>query len=56
MKATCIAVADELCSAAELVSRKTSRFPAVIIRNYQYDPGPGTARELVMDEDHDVFK
>ena len=56
MKATCIAAADELCSAAELVSGKTSRFPAVIIRNYRYIPGPGSARELVMDEEHDVFK
>ena len=56
MKATCIAAADELCSAAELVSGKTSRCPAVIIRNYQYESGCGSARKFVMDEEQDVFK
>jgi coenzyme F420-0:L-glutamate ligase/coenzyme F420-1:gamma-L-glutamate ligase len=56
MKATQIAVADELSSAAELVSGKTKRLPVVIVRNYQFDPAPGTARELIMDEARDIFK
>lgn len=56
MKVTQIAVADELASAAELVSGKTKRLPVVIVRNYRFDPAPGTARELVRDEEHDIFK
>jgi coenzyme F420-0:L-glutamate ligase/coenzyme F420-1:gamma-L-glutamate ligase len=56
MKVTQIAVADELASAAELVSGKTRRLPVVIVRNYRFDPASGTARELVRDEEHDIFK
>jgi len=56
MKATQIAVADELSSAAELVSGKTKKLPVVIIRNYQFDPASGTAKDLIRDETHDIFK
>ncbi len=56
LKATQIAVVDELASAAELVSGKTRRLPVVVIRGYEYEPGDGSARELVRDEGNDVFK
>ncbi len=56
MKATRIAVADELCSAAELVSGKTKRYPVVIVRNFQFTSGNGSAKQLVRDEEHDIFK
>jgi coenzyme F420-0:L-glutamate ligase / coenzyme F420-1:gamma-L-glutamate ligase len=56
MQATQIAVADELCSAAELVSGKTNRLPVVVIRNFHYSGGAGTAQDLIRDEDHDLFK
>lgn len=56
MRATRIAVADELCSAAELISGKTRRLPAVIVRGYRFDPAPGTTRDLVMGEQADIFK
>ena len=56
MKATQIAVVDELASAAELASGKTRMLPVVVIRGCQYEPGPGTASDLVRDEKHDVFK
>jgi coenzyme F420-0:L-glutamate ligase/coenzyme F420-1:gamma-L-glutamate ligase len=56
MKATEIAVADELSSAAELVSGKTKKLPVAIIRNYKFDPDFGTAKELVRDEASDIFK
>ena len=56
MKATQIAVADELCSAAELVSGKTKRLPVVVVRNYQFDPATGSARDLIRDEARDIFK
>ena len=56
MKATQIAVADELASAAELVSGKTKKLPVVIIRNYPFDPAPGEGKDLIRDEVHDIFK
>ena len=56
LKATRIAVADELCSAAELVSGKTRKLPVVVIRGYRFDPASGSTRDLVMDEDCDIFK
>jgi coenzyme F420-0:L-glutamate ligase/coenzyme F420-1:gamma-L-glutamate ligase len=56
MKATQIAVADELASAAELVSGKTNRLPVVIIRNYRFESAPGHTKELIRDEEHDIFK
>jgi len=56
MKATQIAAADELCSAAELVSGKTKRLPVVIIRNYPFEPASGTVEDIIMDEAHDLFK
>lgn len=56
LKVTQIAVADELASAAELVSGKAKRIPVVIIRGYQYLPGSGTVKELIMEEEKDLFK
>jgi len=56
MKATRIAVADELCAAAELVSGKTTRIPVVLVKGYRFDPAPGTTADLVMDEGCDIFK
>jgi coenzyme F420-0:L-glutamate ligase/coenzyme F420-1:gamma-L-glutamate ligase len=56
MKATQIAVADELSSAAELVSGKTKKLPVAIIRNYQFVPAFGKAKELIRDETSDIFK
>jgi coenzyme F420-0:L-glutamate ligase/coenzyme F420-1:gamma-L-glutamate ligase len=56
MKATQMAVVDELASAAELVSGKTDRQPVVVIRGFDYIKGSESARELVRDEEHDIFK
>ena len=56
LKATQIAVVDELASAAELVSGKSDKQPVVVIRGFEYEAGSGTARELVRDEVHDIFK
>ena len=47
LKVTHIAVADELAAAAELIMGKTKRCPAVLVRGYAYEPGDGSARELV---------
>jgi coenzyme F420-0:L-glutamate ligase / coenzyme F420-1:gamma-L-glutamate ligase len=52
---TVIAVADELAGAAELVMGKARGVPAVLIRGYQAPAGDGSARELVMPPERDLF-
>ena len=55
LSSTQIAVADELASAAELVMGKASGVPAVLVRGYAVPSGDGSARELVMPPDRDLF-
>jgi coenzyme F420-0:L-glutamate ligase / coenzyme F420-1:gamma-L-glutamate ligase len=55
LESTVIAVADELAGAAELVMGKTSGVPAVLVRGYRVPDGDGSARELVMPPDRDLF-
>ena len=56
LEASILAVADELAAAAELVMGKTGGIPAATIRNYPYKPGPGAARDLLMDPGRDLFR
>jgi coenzyme F420-0:L-glutamate ligase / coenzyme F420-1:gamma-L-glutamate ligase len=56
LAASILAVADELAAAAELVMGKTTGVPVAIIRNYAYKPGPGTARDLLMAPEKDLFR
>jgi coenzyme F420-0:L-glutamate ligase / coenzyme F420-1:gamma-L-glutamate ligase len=55
LHATVIAVADELAGAAELVMGKTHGVPAAVIRGVDAE-GNGTARELVMPAERDLFR
>jgi len=55
LHATVIAVADELAGAAELVMGKTAGVPAAVIRGVDV-LGEGSARELVMPPDRDLFR
>jgi coenzyme F420-0:L-glutamate ligase/coenzyme F420-1:gamma-L-glutamate ligase len=55
LHATVIAVADELAGAAELVMGKTAGVPAAVIRGV-HARGEGSARELVMPPDRDLFR
>ena len=55
LSSTMIAVADELAGAAELVMGKAAGIPAAIVRGYAVPPGDGSARELVMPPDRDLF-
>jgi coenzyme F420-0:L-glutamate ligase/coenzyme F420-1:gamma-L-glutamate ligase len=55
LKTTTIAVADEIAGAAELVMGKTSGIPAAIVRGLRLS-GDGTARELVMPAERDLFR
>ena len=52
---TVIAVADELAGAAELVMGKAAGVPAALVRGYRPPPGDGTARDLVMPRERDLF-
>jgi coenzyme F420-0:L-glutamate ligase/coenzyme F420-1:gamma-L-glutamate ligase len=51
-----IAVADELASAAELVTGKLDRVPAAVIRGYPFLPGEGRATDLVRAAEFDLFR
>jgi coenzyme F420-0:L-glutamate ligase/coenzyme F420-1:gamma-L-glutamate ligase len=55
LHATRIAVADEIAAAAELVMGKTDRVPAALVRGLDV-AGEGTARDLVMPADRDLFR
>jgi coenzyme F420-0:L-glutamate ligase / coenzyme F420-1:gamma-L-glutamate ligase len=52
---TVIAIADEIAAAAELVMGKTERIPAAIVRGLTVS-GDGTAQDLVMAPEHDLFR
>lgn len=58
MRATLIAVADELASAADLAGGKVDQLPVVVIRGYAWrrvgEPDPGTA-PLIMPREQDLF-
>jgi coenzyme F420-0:L-glutamate ligase/coenzyme F420-1:gamma-L-glutamate ligase len=56
LRATWICIADELASAAELVTGKVNRVPAALIRGYSVAPGEGSAQDLVRDADRDMFR
>ncbi len=56
LRATILAVADELAGAAELVMHKTHRVPVAVIRNYEWHGEEGIGQDLVMDEDRNLFK
>lgn len=52
---SCLADADELASAAELVRGKADGVPVVIIRGY-HPRGSGSISELLMPADRDLFR
>jgi coenzyme F420-0:L-glutamate ligase / coenzyme F420-1:gamma-L-glutamate ligase len=55
LESTVIAVADELAAAAELVMGKANGIPAALVRGYRVPGGDGSARELVMPPERDLF-
>jgi coenzyme F420-0:L-glutamate ligase/coenzyme F420-1:gamma-L-glutamate ligase len=55
LKTTQIAVADEVAAAAELVMGKARQVPAAVVRGTDLR-GNGTASELVMPRDRDLFR
>jgi coenzyme F420-0:L-glutamate ligase/coenzyme F420-1:gamma-L-glutamate ligase len=56
MRATIVAVADEIASAAELASGKTSRRPLVLVRGASLPPGDGSiSADVLMSPEADLF-
>jgi coenzyme F420-0:L-glutamate ligase / coenzyme F420-1:gamma-L-glutamate ligase len=56
MEASVLAVADELAAAAELVMGKTDGIPLAIVRGYPHSPALGSARDLIMPPERDMFR
>jgi coenzyme F420-0:L-glutamate ligase/coenzyme F420-1:gamma-L-glutamate ligase len=55
LRATVLAVADEVAAAAGLVMGKTNRTPAVIVRGLDV-AGDGSGRDLIRPPDEDLFR
>jgi coenzyme F420-0:L-glutamate ligase/coenzyme F420-1:gamma-L-glutamate ligase len=55
LRTTQIAIADEIAGAAELVRGKASGIPAAVVRGVDVS-GNGSARELVMPRERDLFR
>ena len=56
MRVTAIAVADEICSASELVMGKVEKCPIAIVRNYNYNFSNAKIQELLRSEHDDLFR
>ena len=56
LQATCIARADEIAAAAELVMGKRRRVPAALVRGVRLEEGPGGASTLVRPAERDLFR
>jgi coenzyme F420-0:L-glutamate ligase/coenzyme F420-1:gamma-L-glutamate ligase len=56
LRTTMVAVADELAGAAELVMGKAGGVPSALVRGYRVPPGEGSARDLVMPPERDLFR
>ena len=56
LRVSTMALADELAGAAEPVMGKLSRIPVVIVRGLAFEPGAGTAQELIRPPERDLFR
>lgn len=56
LRVTAIAIADELCSAAELVMKKAANCPIVIIRGYDFKNENSSIKDLIRTPDEDLFR
>jgi coenzyme F420-0:L-glutamate ligase/coenzyme F420-1:gamma-L-glutamate ligase len=56
LRASAEAVADELACAAGLICGKLNGVPVCIVRGFRYEPGRGSARELIRARQNDLFR
>jgi coenzyme F420-0:L-glutamate ligase/coenzyme F420-1:gamma-L-glutamate ligase len=55
LHATVVALADEVAGAAELVMGQAGGSPAALVRGFTVPAGDGSARDLVMPSERDLF-
>jgi coenzyme F420-0:L-glutamate ligase/coenzyme F420-1:gamma-L-glutamate ligase len=56
LRVTAIAIADELCSSAELVMKKTTNCPVAIIRGYDFKNEISSICDIIRPKDEDLFR
>jgi len=56
MQVTAIAVADEICSASELVMGKVQKCPIVILRNYNFSFSDAKIQKMLRLDHDDLFR
>lgn len=56
LRATNIAIADELAAASELVTAKAINIPVVIVRGYSYQREPDGVQALIRHPEKDLFR
>ena len=56
LQVTAIAVADELCSASELVMGKVENCPVAIIRNFKFDFSDAKIQKIIRPKIEDLFR
>jgi coenzyme F420-0:L-glutamate ligase/coenzyme F420-1:gamma-L-glutamate ligase len=56
LRVTAIAIADEICSAAELAMKKTAKSPVAIIRDYEFKKETSSINQLIRPEQEDLFR
>jgi len=56
LEATIIAIADELASAAELLTGKTTQTPVVVIKGFEYSSQGDNIQQIFRHPDKDLFR
>jgi len=56
MRVTAIAVADEICSASELVMGKVEKCPIAIVRNYNFSYSDVKIQKMLRSDHDDLFR
>ena len=56
MQVTAIAVADEICSASELVMGKVEKCPIAIVRNYDFSYSDAKIQKMLRADHDDLFR
>jgi len=56
MQVTAIAIADEICSATELVMGKVEKCPVALVRNYKFNFSDAKIQNLLRPKHEDLFR
>ena len=56
LKASIIAVVDEIAAASELVMNKLDNIPIALVKGYTYIPCEGSINELIRPPEQDLFR